>query len=393
MDNQQTAIRTTIVVPAYNEEKGLGLVLGELFKVVDDTYEILVVDDGSTDRTPEVARQFPCRLIQHPGNRGKGEALKTGIREARGEVVLWIDADGTYPVAPISQMACALHGSYDLVFTSRRDGRKRIPTFNRFGNALFRWSIRGAYGFRPQDPCSGLCGVRKEHLARMNLRAGRFAIEPEIAMKAGRMKLRMLDVPIEYRARVGEPKLNPIKAGIEDSLAILGHLWWRPNPLVFLLSGSAAFLTGVLLMVALMRGPVVLGPAGLTLNSYILAAMLAIGGAQMVVLGLAADLYVSGHGLRQPRLASRAFLHRHVGGNLGRVSMILVVSGLGMLAWLGYQWVSGGFAGFPWTKLMVLGSLLTVLGIQCGFSSSFLTFFAAELSEAHRMAGRTINEN
>jgi glycosyltransferase involved in cell wall biosynthesis len=229
MDSEQGRFLNTVIVPAYNEEQGLAVVLDKLFQAVDDTYEVIVVDDGSTDRTAEVARRFPCRLIQHKANGGKGEALKTGIQHARGKVILWLDADDTYPVDPIPKMAAALGDSYDLVYASRRGSRSRIPAFNRIGNALFRWSIRGLYGFKPYDPCTGLCGVRKEHLERMHLQAREFAIEPEIAMKAGRMKLRMLDIPIEYRPRIGQAKLSGIKVGFEDTLAILGHLFWQPG--------------------------------------------------------------------------------------------------------------------------------------------------------------------
>jgi histidinol-phosphate phosphatase family protein len=220
-------VSNTVIVPAYNEEQGLAVVLDRLMRVVDDTYEVIVVDDGSTDRTAEVARCFPCRLIQHELNKGKGQALKTGIQHARGEAILWVDADDTYPVASIPEMAAALGDSYDLVYASRRRSRTYIPAFNRVGNALFRWSIRGIYGFKPYDPCTGLCGVRKEHLDRMQLQATRFAIESEIAMKAGRMRLRMLDMPIEYRPRIGQAKLNGIKVGFEITLAISGHLFWR----------------------------------------------------------------------------------------------------------------------------------------------------------------------
>jgi glycosyltransferase involved in cell wall biosynthesis len=228
MDRQQREVVNTVIIPAYNEEQGLAVVLGKLLEVVDDTYEVIVVDDGSTDRTPEVALRFRCRLVRHQVNMGKGQALRTGIQHARGEVVLWLDADDTYPVAPIPEMVAALHDSYDLVYASRRGSRTRIPAFNRIGNALFRWSIRNLYGFKPYDPCTGLCGVRKEHLDRMRLQARKFAIEPEIAMKAGRMKLRMLDIPIEYRPRIGQAKLSGVQAGLEDTLTILGHLFWRP---------------------------------------------------------------------------------------------------------------------------------------------------------------------
>lgn len=148
MDNQLSIAANTVIVPAYNEEQGLGIVLEKLFQVVDNTYEVLVVDDGSTDQTANVARQFPCRLVQHQSNRGKGEALKTGIRHANGDVVLWLDADDTYPVDPIPETAAALHDSYDLVYTARRGQRGHIPAFNRLGNALFRWS-GASTGFSP----------------------------------------------------------------------------------------------------------------------------------------------------------------------------------------------------------------------------------------------------
>lgn len=229
MDHDPHRIEHTVIVPAYNEEDGIRVVLDRIFRVIGDAYEVIVVDDGSTDRTAEMASRFPCRVIRHDQNMGKGEALKTGIRAARGRNVIWIDADDTYPAEVIPEIAGALVDSYDLVYTSRRWGRVRIPAFNRIGNTLFRWAIRGLYGFKPYDPCSGLCGVRRTHLQRMRLRAQEFSIEPEIAMKAGRMRLRMLDIPVEYGARIGQAKLSGIRAGWEDTVAILRHLFWRPR--------------------------------------------------------------------------------------------------------------------------------------------------------------------
>ena len=228
--NGKGPITTTVVIPALNEEEGIAVVLRKLYRVIDDSYEIIVVDDGSTDRTAEVARQFTCDVIQHEVNKGKGEALKTGIRHAQGNAVLWLDADDTYPVEPIPQMAAALQDGYDLVYASRGGGRKAIPRFNRIGNALFSWSVRAFYGFQGNDPCTGLGGVRKEHLTRMDLTGQRFTIDSEIALKAGRMHLRVLDIPIEYRQRIGQAKLSGVGDGLRIAITILGHLLWRPNP-------------------------------------------------------------------------------------------------------------------------------------------------------------------
>jgi D,D-heptose 1,7-bisphosphate phosphatase len=223
------SVTNTIIIPAFNEEQGLPVVLEKIFSVIDGDYEVIVMDDGSTDHTPEVASRFPCRVVRHKVNGGKGKVLRAGIALARGENIIWTDSDDTYPADKIPDIARALSDGLDLVYASRMAGRDRIPTFNRVGNALFRLLIRGMYGFEPYDPCTGLCGVKKHHLAAMELQSKRFAIEPEIAMKAGRMKLKMLDMPIEYRPRIGQAKLNSITVGFEDMLMILRLLFWRPK--------------------------------------------------------------------------------------------------------------------------------------------------------------------
>lgn len=221
-----TGVSTTVIVPAYNEEEGLPVTLDKLQRVLDDSYEVIVVDDGSTDRTPEVARRFPCRFIRHEGNQGKGQALRTGIEHARGDRVIWIDADDTYPAENIPAMAEALR-EYDVVVGSRVQGYENIPRFNRLGNWLFRTMIRVIYGFQAHDPCTGLYGARKLYLQLMGLTSKRFAIEPEISIKSSRMKLKTLDMPLRYRPRVGETKLNAIKVGFEDLMTILGLVFWR----------------------------------------------------------------------------------------------------------------------------------------------------------------------
>jgi len=218
----------TIVVPAWREEKGLAVILPKIFETIDDSYEVLVVDDGSDDGSAEVASQFPCRVIKHEVNKGKGEALKTGIREAKGENIIWIDADDTYPVELIPQMAEGLT-TYDVIVCSRKYGRENVPPLNRVGNLIFRNMIKIIYGFKPYDPCSGLYGAKKLYLEMMNLSSRRFAIEPEISIKGSRMKLEMLDIPIKYRERIGETKLNSVKVGFEDLWAIIKFILWRPK--------------------------------------------------------------------------------------------------------------------------------------------------------------------
>jgi len=219
---------TTIIIPAYNEEEGLPVVLNKIFNIIDKTYEVIVVDDGSDDKTYEVASQFPCRAIKHRINKGKGEALKTGIKHARGKNIIWIDADDTYPPELIPKMAKALKDNYDMVVGSRYFGRNNIPLFNRLGNWLFRNMIKTIYGFKAFDPCTGLYGVKKYYLEKMHLSSRRFAIEPEISIKGSRMKLRTLDIPTTYHPRIGGSKLSAVKVGFEDLKTIISHVFWFP---------------------------------------------------------------------------------------------------------------------------------------------------------------------
>ena len=221
-------IMATIVIPAYNEEEGLGVVLESLFRSVDGQCEVLVVDDGSSDATSAVASRFRCGVIRHGRNRGKGEAMKTGVRHARGESVIFIDADGTYPTDAIPRMTEALE-SCDVVYCSRASGRDNIPRLNQLGNALFQGIMRRVYGFEAGDYATGLYGIKKRHLQNMRISSRGFAIEPEIAIKACRMKLKVHDIPIHYQPRIGKAKLSGPSAGFDHLRTMMKLLLWSPG--------------------------------------------------------------------------------------------------------------------------------------------------------------------
>ena len=130
----------TVLLPAYNEEKAIQQVLGEIVEALSDEsirYEILVVDDGSTDRTAELVDQFarscwqcPVRVVRCLENRGAGAARKVGIRKARGEVVVMLDADGSYPAAAIPDLVRHFP-AYDQVNGARTSEQGSLPWLRR----------------------------------------------------------------------------------------------------------------------------------------------------------------------------------------------------------------------------------------------------------------------
>jgi glycosyltransferase involved in cell wall biosynthesis len=221
-------IVATVVIPAYNEEEGLPVVLERLYRSIDGRHEVLVVDDGSSDATSVVASRFPCGVIRHGRNCGKGKAMLTGVRHARADTVIFIDADGTYPPEAIPSMTRALE-SCDLVYGSRASGRDNIPRFNQLGNAFFQGIMRRVFRFQAGDYSTGLYGIKKRYLSRMRISSGGYAIEPEIAIKASRMNLRVRDMPVRYEQRIGATKLCGYKAGWQH-LKIMARLaMWRPE--------------------------------------------------------------------------------------------------------------------------------------------------------------------
>ena len=126
----------SVLLPAYNEERAIRPVLAEIVEALsndDIRYEILVVDDASTDRTAEMAEQFaaacwqcPVRVIRCPERRGAGAARKVGIRQARGEIVLMLDADGSYPASAIPELL-RYFPAYDQVNGARTSEQGSLP--------------------------------------------------------------------------------------------------------------------------------------------------------------------------------------------------------------------------------------------------------------------------
>src|SRR3954451_10971807 len=243
-------IRTTVVLPAYNEGAALPHVLAELGEYLDHTYEVLVVDDGSTDDTADVAERYPVRLVQHTSNRGKGVAIRTGIAEAHGENVVIMDADATYPVPAIKEMV-ELLGDHDLVRGIRESDNRSMPGVNRIGNWIFNKLLAISHGLEGTDHLSGLYAMRRSAAVRLGTEARGFDIETEIGIKARARGLREATIPISYLPRVGEKKLSPWK----DGLRILG----RVIVLLLIYNPTVTFIVpGLMLMTVAVTGAIVL---------------------------------------------------------------------------------------------------------------------------------------
>jgi glycosyltransferase involved in cell wall biosynthesis len=377
-------VRTTVVLPAYNEGAALPHVLRELGEYLDDSYEVVVVDDGSSDDTANVAERYPVRLIQHATNRGKGVAIRTGISEAQGENVVIMDADATYPVPAIKEMVELLDEN-DLVRGIRESEPESMPAVNRFGNWLINKLLTVSHGLEGADQLTGLYAMRRSEAVRLGTEARGFDIETEIGIKAKARGLREAEIPISYLPRVGEKKLNPWK----DGLRILGRvivllLIYNPT-LTFIVPGLVLMAISVTGAIALSNGPAHTFFLGLDIHSFIVAALGVLAAFQLAIFGVAAALYGVEAGKHPPEWLLRVISVRFrvVVGILG---LLLMAGSLAKLIQLTVQWA--GDNPFTDTRALVLSTSFLVLGLQILSAVLFISIFSGRISRLAEVEAR-----
>ena len=202
------------IIPAYNEENGIAQVISELSVVLsklDITFEIIVVNDGSTDRTGEIVKDLEVTLLDHPVNRGYGASLKDGIREAQYDDVLILDADGTYPQDAIPALI-AEADRYDMVVGSRTGGSVAIPPHRRFPKWLLKKMADYLVGMKIPDLNSGLRIFKKSlALKFFNILPNGFSFTTTITVALLSNNYRVKYIPINYNKRTGKSKFRPIQ--------------------------------------------------------------------------------------------------------------------------------------------------------------------------------------
>jgi glycosyltransferase involved in cell wall biosynthesis len=223
----------SLCIPVLDEEGAIGHVLTRALRVAAllqpcgiADLEIIVVDDGSRDRTAEIVEAFPeVRLIRHVGNRGYGAALKTAFATARHDLIAFIDGDGTYPPEALPQLCLpVLQGKADLVVGSRRGGApSRMPLVRRMGNLLFANLLALLTRSPVNDSTSGMRVFRREVLAAVAPLPDGLHLTPAMSRRAISAGLRMTEVPITYDERVGRSKLSVPRDGVRFLWSILAR--------------------------------------------------------------------------------------------------------------------------------------------------------------------------
>lgn len=224
----------SIIMPCYNEEKTIREIL-EQVRAVNLEKEIVIVDDHSSDRTPQILAEIAANepglhVIRQPQNRGKGEAIRTGLKAARGDIVIIQDADLEYDPNDYYELVRPIvMGKVDVVFGSRFMGRHTGMYFwNAVGNKGLTFLTNLFYNSWISDMETCYKAMRTDVMRSLDLRSNDFRIEPEMAAKVLRLGYRIYEVPISYVGRTYEEgkKIKKID-GLKALLTLVQCIGWR----------------------------------------------------------------------------------------------------------------------------------------------------------------------
>jgi glycosyltransferase involved in cell wall biosynthesis len=370
----------SVVIPAYNEESGIEEIMKRVLAVRDDlvkvdvtTLELLVVDDGSRDRTAEIAQgiagqESGVHVISHPTNKGYGAALKTGFAHATGDLIGFLDADGTYPPEYFPELCKKALNGTDLVIGSRMAGEaSEMPVTRRVGNLFFAGMITLLGGQRITDSASGMRVFKRYVLERVYPLPDGLNLTPIMSTRAIHERIPMTEVAIPYSERVGRSKLNVVRDG---SVYVQSITWTvlTYNPVrilgtLGLIGVGLSLLIALGLVIARFSGVTALGPWGVA--AVYTALIAAVTGISLFALGATFNNLVSLF-YKQPirqGLFGRPVFKQPLEKQFGWLGLIVLLGGftLGLISLI--LGINGWEIARLW--LYLLGAaMLTLVGVQ-----------------------------
>ena len=236
-------LKICVIIPAYNEEETIGSVVLRAKKYAG---EIIVVDDGSADKTAEVAELAGAKVIKHELNKGKGTALKAGFKKAREfdpSIVVCLDSDGQHNPDEIPNLiASIINKKADIVIGSRfLEGTVNLPVYRRFGQKILDFITNLASRSNVSDSQSGFRAFSRNAMDKLKFREKGFDIESGILLEAKENNLKITEVPITVRYDIGKPSQHPLSHGMGVINSIV-TIVSEKHPLMFFGVIGAAFI-------------------------------------------------------------------------------------------------------------------------------------------------------
>jgi glycosyltransferase involved in cell wall biosynthesis len=386
----------SVVIPALNEEDGIADIVERVLAIREPLAEVevsglelIVVDDGSRDRTAEIVSGYPeVVLVQHPVNRGYGAAIKTGFRTAKGNLLAFLDADGTYPPEYYPELCRPiLEDGAELVIGSRMTGTEsEMPPVRRVGNLIFATLVTLIGNQRVSDSASGQRVLRRDVLPVLYPLPDGLNFTPVMSTRAIHENLNIVEVPITYSERRGRSKLSVVRDGFRFLSSIVTTAMTY-NP-VRILGAVGASLGLAAILVAVFAGLIGVGEntAEWPFSRFFAAFVLAAVGINLFSTGAAFNYLVSLFHKRPVRqgLLGRPLFRKPLEDYFGWMGLVLALLGVLVYALAVLLQLNSSGVVPSWFAPAV-SSVLVLTGFQL-MTSWMLVKVLAQLSERETRA-------
>lgn len=352
----------SVILPALDEERTIGACIIKIQAVFHDNAingEIIVAD-SSADRTAEIAQSLGARVIK-PKKSGYGNAYLAAFKHARGRYLILGDSDNTYDFCEIPTLLAPLKAGADFVIGSRFKGTIQhgamAPLHHYIGNPLLTWMINVIFQTHFSDTHSGFRAITREALDRLTIKTGGMEFASEMLVMASKEHLNIVEVPINYYPRITPSKLHSFADGWRHIRFVL---LMKPLPFVAI-PGLVFSLIGVLLMIIFsLQGDVEISH----LHTFILGAILIIGGLQVVTIGFLMKTYSIIHGYEN-KAGIIEFIMTY--SNLEKflvLGSVLLLGGVLLGLNILIQWMSVSFGYLSEISTAIISLVLIVSGLQ-----------------------------
>jgi len=368
----ETPLLVSVVIPCLNEAENIVECVERALRTIEDNAipgEVLVVDNGSTDGSDELAAGAGARVVHEP-RRGYGSAYLAGFAAARGSYILMADADLTYDFGDLPRFLEKLEDGAEMVIGDRMDNIQpgAMPWLHRYvGNPILSGVLNVFFRTGVRDAHCGMRAMRRDILPQLDLRTTGMEFASEMVIRAAKTHTKIEQLPIEYHPRGGESKLSSFRDGWRHLRFLLVH---SPTHL-FIVPGAIMALLGVLVCATVLTQVDILGRSW-DIHAMIAGALLVIVGSQVLALGLAAHAYGTYFmGEKDPwfdRMRARLRLEHGllIGGVITLAGLVIAAAIVGI-------WVNRGFGELGEERLAVLAASLIIVGVQVFFSSFLLS--------------------
>ena len=368
----ETAVEASVVIPCLNEAENIEECVRLSLAAMAGAGlhgEVVVADNGSDDGSGELAAAAGARVVHEP-RRGYGSAYLAGFAAARGEYIVMLDADMTYPFDEIPRFVETLRDGAQLVMGDRMDNIQpgAMHWINRYiGNPILSGTLNLFFRTGIRDAHCGMRGFRREILPTLDLRTTGMEFASEMVIRAAKEKLDIREFPISYAPRGGESKLSRFSDGWRHLRFLLVH---SPTHL-FIVPGLLTLVIGLVIALISLSQISILGRQW-NLHTTVAGELLVIVGTQIVALGLCAHAYGTYFmAERDPwfdRMRARFRLEHGLmlGGAILCAGFVVAATIVGI-------WIDRGFGELSEERLAVTAATLIIVGLQIFFSSFLLS--------------------